>query len=172
MTLVAYARVSTDDQTTALSLDALNRAGAMQVFDEQASGGRWNRPELHAMLAYLRAGDSVVGWRIARLSRSLPDVVRIMERIDQRGAALKALTEPIDTTTAAGKTVMQRVGVFAGLERASLKERTHAGIRTAPAVDGGTTGGHCPASHCQRTHGCRRGPPLSSRPCRPQPPAP
>jgi DNA invertase Pin-like site-specific DNA recombinase len=133
MTLVAYARVSTDDQTTALQLDALNKAGAVQIFEEQASGGRWDRPELHAMLAYLRAGDTVLVWKIDRLSRSLSDLVRIMELIDQRGAALKSLTEPIDTTTAVGKAMMQMVGVFAELERANLKERTNAGIQTAKA---------------------------------------
>jgi DNA invertase Pin-like site-specific DNA recombinase len=56
-----------------------------------------------------------------------------MELIDQRGAALKSLTEPIDTTTAVGKAMMQMVGVFAELERANLKERTNAGIQTAKA---------------------------------------
>ncbi|UQN10176.1 recombinase family protein [Deinococcus sp. QL22] len=131
MTLVAYARVSTDDQTTALQLDALRKAGVGRIFEEQASRGRWDRPKSHAMLASLRAGDTVLVWKIDRLSRSLSDLVRIMELIDQRGAALKSLTEPIDTTTAVGKALMQMVGVFAELERANLKERTNAGIQAA-----------------------------------------
>ncbi|MFB9994938.1 recombinase family protein [Deinococcus oregonensis] len=82
MTLIAYARVSPDDQTTTLQLDALNKAGAVEIFEEQASGGRWDRPEVHAMLASLRAGDTGLVWKIDRLSRSLSDLVRIMELID------------------------------------------------------------------------------------------
>ena len=130
-TLIGYARVSTDDQTTTLQLDALKHAGVLKIYQETASGGRWDRPELHRMLEFLREGDTVIVWKIDRLSRSLADLVRIMELIDQRGAALKSLTEPIDTTTAVGKAMMQMVGVFAELERANLRERTHAGIKAA-----------------------------------------
>ncbi|AFZ69755.1 recombinase family protein [Deinococcus peraridilitoris] len=132
-TLIGYARVSTDDQTTDLQLDALKGAGVLKVYQETASGGRWDRPELHRMLEFLREGDIVVVWKVDRLSRSLADLVRIMEMIKARGARLKSLTEPIDTSTPAGEAMMQLIGVFAQLERANLRERTHAGIKAARA---------------------------------------
>jgi DNA invertase Pin-like site-specific DNA recombinase len=62
------------------------------VFEEVASGGRWDRPELHRMLDHLREGDTVVVWKLDRLSRSLKDVLHIMERIAQAGAGLPRLT--------------------------------------------------------------------------------
>nr|WP_019587536.1 recombinase family protein [Deinococcus apachensis] len=123
--------MSTDDQTTASQLGALKQAGVLKIYQETASGGRWDRPELHRMLDFLREGDTVVVWKIDRLSRSLADLVRIMKLIDQRGAALKSLTEPIGTTTAVGKAMMQMVGVSAELERSNLRERTHAGLKAA-----------------------------------------
>ena len=81
---LGYARVSTDDQATAAQLDALRAAGCGRVFEERASGGRWDRPELHRMLDQLRQGDVVVVWRLDRLSRSLKDLLSIMEKIDGR----------------------------------------------------------------------------------------
>ena len=73
--LIGYARVSKEkDQDTALQLRALKEAGAERVFTEHASGGRWDRPELHRMLDQLRAGDVLVVWKLDRLSRSLRDL--------------------------------------------------------------------------------------------------
>ena len=77
---VGYARVSKqNEQDTAAQLRALKTAGAERVFTEHASGGRWDRPELHKMLDQLRAGDVVVVWKLDRLSRSLKDVLHLME---------------------------------------------------------------------------------------------
>ena len=111
---LGYARVSTDDQDTAAQLDALRAAGCERVFEERASGGRWDRPELHRMLDQLRDGDVVIVWKLDRLSRSLKDLLSIMEKIDAAGAGFRSLTEAIDTTTPAGRMMMQMVGVFAG----------------------------------------------------------
>lgn len=86
---------------------------------EVASGGRWDRPELHRMLDHLREGDTVVVWKLDRLSRSLKDVLHIMERIAQAGAGSPSVTENVDTTTPAGCMMMQMVGAFAEFERAS-----------------------------------------------------
>ncbi|MEL6664245.1 MAG: recombinase family protein, partial [Pseudomonadota bacterium] len=79
---LGYARVSTDDQATAAQLDALSAAGCQRMFEERASGGRWDRPELHRMLDQLRDGDVVIVWNLDRLSRSLKDLLTIMEKID------------------------------------------------------------------------------------------
>ena len=132
--LLGYARVSKgDDQNNVLQTKALKATGCRRLFEEAASGGRWNRPELHRMLEQLREGDTVVVWKLDRLSRSLKDVLHIMERIAAAGAGFRSLTENIDTTTPAGRMMMQMVGSFAEFERAMIRERTSAGLAVARA---------------------------------------
>ena len=81
---LGYARVSkSDDQETAPQIRALKDAGCKKVFEEAASGGRWDRPELHRLLDQLRAGDVVVVWKLDRLSRSLKDLAN-HPRTDRR----------------------------------------------------------------------------------------
>ena len=75
----------------------------------------------------------LVVWKLDRLSRSLRDVLTIMERLGESGAGFRSLTEAIDTTTPAGRMMMQMVGAFAEFERAMLKERTKAGLDAARA---------------------------------------
>jgi DNA invertase Pin-like site-specific DNA recombinase len=91
--LLGYARVSKgDEQSNALEAKALRAAGCRRIFDETASGGRWDRPELHRMLDQLREGDLVVVWKLDRLSRSLKDVLHIMQRIGDVGAGFRSIT--------------------------------------------------------------------------------
>ena len=85
------------------------------------------------MLDHLREGDTVVVWKLDRLSRSLKDVLHIMERIAEAGAGFRSITENIDTTTPAGRMMMQMVGAFAEFERAMIRERTSAGLAAARA---------------------------------------
>ena len=132
--LLGYARVSKgDEQNNALQARTLRAAGCKRLFEEAASGGRWDRPELHRMLDQLREGDTIVVWKLDRLSRSLKDVLHIMERIAEAGAGFRSITENIDTTTPAGRMMMQMVGSFAEFERAMIRERTSAGIAAARA---------------------------------------
>jgi DNA invertase Pin-like site-specific DNA recombinase len=132
--LIGYARVSKgDDQSNALQAKALKAAGCQRVFEEAASGGRWDRPILHDMLRQLRDGDVVVVWKLDRLSRSLKDLLHLMERIKEADAEFRSLTESIDTTTPAGRMMMQMVGSFAEFERAMIRERTSAGLALARA---------------------------------------
>src|SRR3546814_14427396 len=91
------------------------------------------------MIGQLREGDVVVVWKLDRLSRSLKDMLHIMERIELAGAGFRSLTEAIDTTTAAGRRMMQLVGSFAAFERALTRERPSAGRAPAPAE--GRSGG-------------------------------
>ena len=128
---IGYARVSTNDQVTVAQLDALIAVGCERVFEERASGGRWDRPELQRMLDQLRRGDVVVVWKLDRLSRSLKDLLNIMEKIDETEAGFRSLTEAIDTTTPAGRMMMQMVGVFAEFEREMIRDRTKAGLERA-----------------------------------------
>src|SRR3954454_8751639 len=129
--LIGYARVSTTDQETATQVAALKAAGCERIFREKASGGRWDRPGLHRLLGQLRKGDVLVVWKLDRLSRSLKDVLTIMEHVLKAKAGFRSLTEAIDTTTPAGRMMMQMVGSFAEFERAMLKERPSVGLAVA-----------------------------------------
>ena len=141
--LLGYARVSKgDDQSNAAQLAALERAGCARLFEEAASGGRWDRPVLQDLMRQLRPGDVVVVWKLDRLSRSLKDLLHLMERIEAAGAGFRSLTEAIDTTTPAGRMMMQMVGAFAEFERAMIRERTSAGLAQARAE--GRVGGRRP----------------------------
>jgi len=131
MMMLGYARVSTNEQDTAAQVAALKSAGCEKIFRDKASGGRWDRPELHRLLDQLRKGDVLVVWRLDRLSGSLRDVLMIMERIQKAKAGFRSLTEAIDTTTAPARMMMQMVGAFAEFERALLRERTKAGLDAA-----------------------------------------
>ncbi len=132
---IGYARVSKgDDQSTAAQTRALKSAGCDRLFEEVASGGRWDRPQLHRMLDQLRPDDIVVVWKLDRLSRSLKDLLHILEKLEAAGAGFRSLTESIDTTTPAGRMMMQMVGSFAEFERAMIRERTSAGLAEARAA--------------------------------------
>lgn len=139
---IGYARVSTHDQDTAAQIAALKSAKCEMMFQEKAGGGRWDRPELHRLLGQLRKGDTVVVWKLDRLSRSLKDVLMLMEKIQQAGAGFQSLTEAIDTTSPGGRMMMQMVGSFAEFEREMLRERTKNGL--AVARKAGRTGGRRP----------------------------
>jgi DNA invertase Pin-like site-specific DNA recombinase len=141
--LLGYARVSKgEEQDTRMQETALRAAGVERLFTERASGGRWERPELHRLLDQLRPRDVVVVWKLDRLSRSLKDLLHIMERIASEEAGFRSLTEAIDTTTPAGRMLMQMVGSFAEFERAMIRERTQAGLVAARAR--GRMGGRRP----------------------------
>jgi hypothetical protein len=100
---VGYARISTDDQTTALQADALARAAVDVVFEEEASGANTARPVLAKTLAALRSGDTLVVWRLDRLGRSLGHLIEVATVLRERGVFLRSLTEGFDTSTASGR---------------------------------------------------------------------
>jgi DNA invertase Pin-like site-specific DNA recombinase len=130
--IFGYSRVSKEDgQNANLQLNAFEEEKVDKILEETASGGRWDRPVLQKMLDQLREGDVVIVWKLDRLSRSLKDLLVIMERIDKAGAGFKTITESIDTTTPAGRMMMQMVGAFAEFEREMIRERTKAGLEAA-----------------------------------------
>src|SRR6266536_3498236 len=151
---IGYARVSTDDQDTAVQVATLKSAGCERIYKEKASGGRWDRPELHRLLDQLRKADVLEVWKLDRLSRSLRDVLTIMERLGEAEAGFRSLTEAIDTTTPAGRMMMQMVGAFAEFERAMLRERTKAGLESARRE--GRVGGRRPKLSPQQQAEIRR----------------
>ncbi|MBH8442045.1 recombinase family protein [Pseudomonas aeruginosa] len=141
--LLGYARVSTDDQTTALQADALAKAGCSRIYTDKASGkSTAARPQLEECLADLREGDTLVVWRLDRLGRSVPDLVRIVGELERKGVGFKSLTESIDTSTASGTLIFHMFAAIAEFERNLIQERTQAGLAAARAR--GRVGGRKP----------------------------
>ena len=131
--LVGYARVSTQDQNPVLQLDALAGAGCERVFTEKASGAQRERPKLAEALDYMRAGDTLVIWKLDRLARSLKQLIETVEALSARDIGLRSVTEAIDTTTVGGRLVFHVFGALAEFERGVIRERTRAGLDAARA---------------------------------------
>jgi DNA invertase Pin-like site-specific DNA recombinase len=129
--LIGYARISTLDQTLALQQDALTAAGCEQLYTDTASGSVTERPGLSQALSHLRAGDTLVVWRLDRLGRSLPHLIETVRQLQERGIGFRSLQEQIDTTTSGGKLVFHVFGALAEFERDLVRERTHAGLQAA-----------------------------------------
>lgn len=127
-----YARVSTDKQDTDGQRRALEAAGCEKVIEEQASG-RKVRPALASLLASLQASDIVTVYKIDRLSRSVHDFYSIAREIEERGAHLRSLSDPIDTSTPAGRAMMGILAVFAQLEAETISVRVNDGLKAARA---------------------------------------
>jgi DNA invertase Pin-like site-specific DNA recombinase len=130
---IGYARVSTDDQNLDLQRDALQQAGCERVFEDTASGAKAERIGLVALMEILRAGDTVVIWRMDRLGRSLKDLIALVERLETVGVGLRSLQEKIDTTSSGGRLVFHLFGALAEFERNLIRERTQAGLTAARA---------------------------------------
>ncbi|WP_313540537.1 recombinase family protein [Sphingomonas sp.] len=140
---IGYARVSTADQDLAPQLDVLRARGCEPIYSEHASGKHADRPELAQAMKALRAGDTLVVWRLDRLGRSLPDLIATVNELADRGIAFESLTEAIDTTTASGKLVFNIFASLADFERHLIGERTRAGLAAGRAR--GRMGGRPPA---------------------------
>ena len=137
--LIGYARVSTQEQTLNLQLDALQQAGCSKLFTDTISGATTERKGLDSALSYVRAGDTLVVWRLDRLGRSLRHLIDTISGLQSRGVGFKSVQENIDTTTSGGKLVFHIFGALAEFERDIIRERTQAGLTAARAR--GRTGG-------------------------------
>jgi DNA invertase Pin-like site-specific DNA recombinase len=131
--LIGYARVSTLDQTLALQQDALSAAGCAELYTDTISGSVTDRPGLTQALSHLRAGDTLVVWRLDRLGRSLAHLIDTIRDLQERAVGFRSLQEQLDTTTSGGKLVFHVFGAFAEFERDLIRERTHAGLTAARA---------------------------------------
>ena len=128
---VAYIRVSTKEQNTARQEKAMNEQGVEKVFIEKISGKDTNRPQLKAMLEYVREGDTLIVESYSRLARSTQDLLNIVDQLTQKGVAFISLKENIDTSTPQGKLMLT---IFAGLaqfERECTLQRQKEGIAIA-----------------------------------------
>jgi DNA invertase Pin-like site-specific DNA recombinase len=131
--LIGYARVSDVSQNHDLQLDALRQAKCERIFIETASGARADRTELAKLLDTVRDGDTVVCWRLDRIGRSLRHLIEIADQLQQRGIALRSLTEAIDTGTTSGRFLFNILGALGQMEREIIVERTRAGLVAAAA---------------------------------------
>jgi len=130
---IGYARVSRQDQKLSLQIDALKEYGVERIFEEKVTGTRKNRPELDALLDHVRAGDTVVIWKLDRIGQSLRHLVELVNRFSDMGVNFVSLTENIDTTTATGRFVFNMFASLAEFERGLIVERTKAGLESARA---------------------------------------
>lgn len=131
-----YARVSTGDQDLTTQVEALKRYGIREgcILYEKVSGNTMDRPELARLLKRLRAGDTVVVWRLDRLGRTVSGILKIAEHLAENDINLVSLTEHIDTSTAIGKLFFHITAAFAQMERDLISERTKAGMAARRAA--------------------------------------
>jgi DNA invertase Pin-like site-specific DNA recombinase len=130
---IGYARVSTPDQKLHLQKDALRKAGCKRIFTDVASGAQAAREGLADVLAFLRARDTLVVWKLDRLGRSLKHLIEIVTELHARQVGFRSLQEQIDTTTSGGKLVFHVFGALAEFDRDLVRDRTRAGLAAARA---------------------------------------
>jgi DNA invertase Pin-like site-specific DNA recombinase len=128
---VGYCRVSSTDQRLDLQIDALQKAGCERIFTDTISGTKADRPGLREALGYCRRGDTLSVWRLDRLGRSLPDLLRIVGELERQGVGFRSLTESIDTATVGGKLAFSIFGAVGQFEVAVLRQRTLEGMKAA-----------------------------------------
>src|ERR1700756_2919887 len=134
MAVYGYARVSTQDQHLTGQLEALKEAGAATSYREKVSGARANRPQLAKLMACLKEGDVVLVSKLDRLGRSTRELLDLIERISQAGAAFRSLGDPLwDTSSSQGRLLSTLLAAIAEFERDLIRERTGDGRKRAMA---------------------------------------
>lgn len=129
---IGYARVSTEDQSLDLQINALRDVGCEQIFtDFGVSGKGFDRPGLNEALATIERGGMLVVWRLDRLGRSLPRLINLVDELGRLGAEFQSLTEHIDTSSSGGRLIFHIMGALAEFERSLISERTRAGMEAA-----------------------------------------
>jgi DNA invertase Pin-like site-specific DNA recombinase len=129
--LIGYARVSTDEQSLDLQLDALKAAGCKRIFTDKVSTTKADHPGLADALSHLRHADVLVIWKLDRLGRTVKGLVDFVADLHGRKVQFRSLTDGIDTTTPAGRFFFHVMASLAQMERELLAERTRAGLDAA-----------------------------------------
>ena len=133
MANIAYTRCSTVEQNDASQFAALEKYNIDKWFSEKISGKDTNRPQLQAMLDYVREGDTVYIRDFSRLARSTKDLLELVELFQGKGVNLVSAKENLDTNTATGKLMLTMIAAINEFERANLLERQRSGIAIAKA---------------------------------------
>lgn len=131
MAIVGYARVSTREQNLDVQLRQLHEAGVEKIFEEKESGVKEDRPQLAAMMEYIREGDTVVICKLDRIARSTKHLLSISETLEKKGVSFLVLNINLDTTTPTGKLMLTMLGAIATFEREMMLERQLEGIKEA-----------------------------------------
>lgn len=130
---VAYVRVSTEEQNEARQVEALKAHEIEKWFIEKLSGKDMERPQLRAMLDYVREGDTVYVHDFSRLARSTKDLLSIVEQLQAKKVEFYSDKERIDTSTPTGKLMLTMIAAIAEFERQTLLDRQREGIAIAKA---------------------------------------
>ena len=133
MSKIGYIRVSTEHQETARQQAIMCSYQVDRIFSEKLSGANTDRPQLRAMLDYVREGDTLYSESISRLGRSTKDLLNIIDTLTDKGVTLISPKEKIDTDTPAGKFMLTVFAALSQLEREQLKQRQREGIEIAKA---------------------------------------
>ena len=128
---IGYARVSTREQNLSSQEDALEKAGCSKIYKDKISGKVFNREGLSACMEYLRAGDTLVIYRLDRLGRSVKEMLDLCAQLEQRRVKLVSLQDNLDTSTAVGRFTMQILASLAEYNRNLILEGCKAGIEAA-----------------------------------------
>jgi DNA invertase Pin-like site-specific DNA recombinase len=133
MSKIGYIRVSTEHQETARQQEIMCSYQVDRIFSEKLSGANTDRPQLRAMLDYVREGDTLYIESISRLGRSTKDLLNIIDTLTDKGVTLIRHKENIDTDTPTGKFMLTVFAALSQLEREQLKQRQREGIEIAKA---------------------------------------
>jgi DNA invertase Pin-like site-specific DNA recombinase len=128
---VGYVRVSTIEQNAARQLEALKKYNVEKWYSEKVSGKDTKREQLQLMLDFVREGDEIYVEDFSRLSRSVQDLLGIVELLNEKGVKLVSLKENLDTSTPTGKLMLTMIGAIAEFERMNILERQREGIALA-----------------------------------------
>ena len=131
MAIIGYARVSTVGQSLDAQLIQLEKAGAEKIFQEKISGVKKDRPELQAMLDYIREGDTVIVSKLDRIARSTKHLLDIVDCLQEKKVTFSVLNINLDTSTPTGKLMLTMLGAIATFERKMMLERQAEGIEKA-----------------------------------------
>lgn len=134
MSIIGYARVSTDGQTLDAQQAALASAGAERVYSEKVSGAQTDRKQLAKAIDALGAGDVLLVTRLDRLARSTRDLLNVLDTVSRKGAGFRSIADPwADTTTPHGRLILTVLGGLAEFERELIRARTDEGRKRAKA---------------------------------------
>jgi len=147
MSIIGYARVSTEGQELTAQLEQLNAAGVDKLFKEKASGVKQDRPQLTAMIDYTREGDTVIVCKLDRIARSTKHLLEIVEALEAKKVSFKVLNINLDTSTPTGKLMLSMLAAIGQFEREMMLERQREGIRLAK--DAGAYKGRKPTAREQ-----------------------
>ena len=128
---IGYVRVSTEEQNEARQVEALNKLGVQKIYIEKKSGKNLDRPVLQEMLDFIREGDTVYVHDLSRISRSLTDLLNLVELLHKKRVHLVSEKESVNTETPTGRLFLSIVGAINEFERTNLLERQREGIEIA-----------------------------------------